>query len=656
MKRRDLMHRMRRITLLFCLIGMMGAAVAQDNDPVILIIEENTITKSEFESIFRKNNQDADVSEDALREYMQLFVNFKLKVLEAQELGMDTVQKFLRELDGYRTQLARPYLTDESQNESLLEEAYERKKEEIKASHLLIQVAPDASPSDTLKAWKKITDLRKKAKAGSDFAELARQHSEDPSAKDNGGNLGYFSALQMVYPFENAAYNTPVGSISQPIRTRFGYHLVQVNDRRPSRGEIRAAHIMIRSSENDSPERQKRAERQIREVHEELNAGGDFTDLALKYSDDGSSSGKGGELPWFGAGKMVEEFENAAFALSENGEISEPVKSRFGWHIIKRLDYKPVPSKEEMRNDLKTRISKDSRSEITRKAFVNKLKKEYSFKEYPRQLRPVINVLDTNIYYGSWDPSKGARLNAVLFELDGKKYTQQDFINYLADKQTRRRKSAGSLEAFGNDMYAQFVDETVFNYEDSKLEEKYPEFRALMREYHDGILLFELTDMMVWTRAVRDSAGLDAFYQDNKENYKYGERAEGVFYICSDSKVAATAQKMARKGKSDEDIRKKLNKISDLSVRMEEFKAEREKHDFLSKVDWQPGVSDTFEHKNQVAFVHIHKIHPPEPKPLSEVRGLVTAAYQNHLEQEWIQELRKKYFIDVKDDVLMSIR
>lgn len=644
------------MALLFCLLGMMGATVAQMEDPVILIIEENTVTKSEFESIFRKNNQDADVSEDALREYMQLFINFKLKVMEAQELGMDTVQKFLRELDGYRTQLARPYLTDESQNESLLEEAYQRKKEEIKASHLLIQVAQDASPSDTLKAWKKITDLRKKAMAGSDFAELARQHSEDPSAKDNGGNLGYFSALQMVYPFENAAYNTPVGSISQPIRTRFGYHLVQVNDRRPGRGEIRAAHIMMRSSDSDSPEKQKRAERQIKEVYEELMAGGDFADLALKYSDDGSTSGKGGELPWFGAGKMVEEFENAAFALSENGEISEPVKSRFGWHIIKRLDYKPLPSKEEMRNDLKTRISKDSRSEITRKAFVNKLKKEYNFKEFPRQLKPVISVLDTNIYYGSWDPSKGAKLNAVLFELDGKKYTQQDFIKYLAEKQTRRRSSATSLEAFGNDMYAQFVDETVFNYEDSKLEEKYPEFRALMREYHDGILLFELTDLMVWTRAVRDTAGLEAFYEDNKESYKYGERAEGVFYICSDARVAATAQKMARKGKSDEDIRKKLNKISDLSVRMEEFKAERERHDYLSKVDWKPGVSDTFEYKNQVGFVHIHQIHPPEPKPLSEVRGLVTAAFQNHLERQWIQELREKYFIEIKNDVLMSIR
>lgn len=646
---------MKKTVLALCLSLMMAPTFAQNSD-IVLTIGDEGVTKAEFEHIFRKNNKDADLSREALDEYMELFINFKLKVKEAESLGMDTVAKFLRELDGYRTQLARPYLTDDEQNESLIEEAYARKLEEIKARHLLIDLQPDASPADTLKAWKKITELRKKALSGSDFGELAREHSKDPSAKDNGGNLGYFSALQMVYPFETAAYNTPVGGISQPVRTRFGYHLIQVNDRRPSRGEIRVAHIMVRAAESDSDEKKERAERQINEVYQELQQGADFAELALTYSDDGATSGKGGELPWFGAGKMVEEFENAAFALTEDGQISEPVKSRFGWHIIKRLEYKPIASLEEMRNELKTRISKDSRAELMRKSFVQNLKDEYGFKAYSGKLKPVLAKLDTSVLKGTWDAAKAASLKADLFELDGRKYTQQDFVNYLNEQQSKRRKTESDPKLFGEKMYEQFVDETVFEYENSRLEDKYPEFKALMKEYHDGILLFELTDMMVWSMAVKDSAGLAAFYEEHKDNYNYTERAEGVVYLCKDEKFAKKARAMAKKGKTQEDVRKKLNKLSDLNVRMESVVLEKGDREYLDHIAWEPGLSENFEHNNQVAFFHIHRVLDPEPKPLSEVRGLVTAAYQNHLEAEWIKELREKYNFQVNREVLYTIK
>lgn len=635
--------------------GMLSAGYAQKSE-IILTIEDEEVTKTEFENIFRKNNRDADVSPEALEEYMQLFLNFKLKVKEAELMGMDTLKEFTSELQGYRDQLARPYLTDSDQNEALLREAYERKLEEIRASHILVKLPANPSPADTLKAWKKISDIRKKAVAGGDFADLARKNSDDPSAKDNAGDLGYFSALQMVYPFESAAYNTPVGEVSQPVRTRFGYHIIKVNDRRPSLGEIKVAHIMIRSNEEDPAERQEVAEKQIRDVAEELKNGADFSDLALTYSDDGSSSGKGGELPWFGAGKMVEEFETAAFALQEDGDISEPVKSRFGWHLIKRLDYKPVASYEEMEGELKGRIAKDSRAEKTIKSFVSKLKDEYNFNAYPRNLKPVLNKLDTSLFNGNWDPSVASNLDKPLFELDGQTFSQQDFVKYINKMQRSKRRLEVSPQAYGQQLYDKFEQQSIMDYEDSRLEEKYPEFKALMKEYRDGILLFELTDILVWSMAVKDTSGLEAFYEENKDQYTFGERIDGVLFLCADEKVAKKARKMARKGNELKEIRAKLNKKSNLAVRMEELKIEKGQRDYLSHVKWEKGLSDNFEHNNQVAFLHIKEILAPQPKPLKEVRGLVTAAYQNYLEKQWVEELREKYDYQINREVLLSIQ
>lgn len=646
---------MKKFILIAMLTGMLFQGSAQDT-AVILTVAGEDITKAEFETIFKKNNRDADVSPEALEEYMELFINFKLKVKEAESMGMDTLDQFVNELQGYRDQLARPYLTDSEQNEALIREAYERKKEEIEASHILIEVAPNATPKDTLKAWNEALSIRKQATSGKDFAELARKHSSDPSAKDNGGNLGYFSALQMVYPFENAAYNTPVGEISQPIRTRFGHHLVKVEDRRESRGEIKVAHIMVRSSDSESAERAELAEKQIQDIHKEISGGADFTELALKYSDDGSSSAKGGELPWFGAGKMVDEFEDAAFALNEDGQISEPVKSRFGWHIIKRLEYKPLPPFEEMENELEAKVAKDLRSEITRKSFVNKLKKEYDFEAYSKNLKPVLNKLDTNIFNGNWDVNKAAGMNKPLFELDGQRFTQYDFAEYLAETQRNRRQNQTSPMAYGEEMYKQYEEETIFEYENSRLEEKYPEFRALMNEYRDGILLFELTDIMVWSMAVKDTAGLKAFYEANKNDYTYGERASGTLYFCEDEDVAKKARKLAKKGKDMDEIRVKLNKASNLNVRMERVKLEQGDRPFLENIAWEKGISDNFEHNGQVAFFHVEEILKPEPKPLDKVRGLATAAYQNNLEKEWLEELRNKYPYTVNTEVLYSIQ
>lgn len=638
-------------------IGLVAAFhFAQAQEKVLLTVSDELVTKAEFENIFKKNNKNEAVTTQALDEYIELFINFKLKVKEAESLGMDTIQKFVDELNGYRTQLARPYLVDSDLSETLLQEAFKRKQEEVKASHILINIPANATPADTLKAYNKIVQLRQRATKGENFAELAKNNSEDPSAKDNGGNLGYFSALQMVYPFENMAYNTPVGQVSQPIRTRFGYHIIKVEDRRPSRGQIRVAHIMIRASERDELDKQQMSEKQINDIYNDLKNGADFADLALKFSDDAASSGKGGELPWFGAGKMVEEFENEAFKLTKDGELSKPFKSRYGWHVVKRIEYKPLESYEEMLPELKSKVTKDSRSELTRTSFINKLKVEYGFKEYPKNLPAVYSVLDTNYYNGTWDVSKASKLNKPLFDLDGKTYGQQDFVSYLQDNQRKTRREFKTMAELGGDQYTRFVEETVYNYEDSKLESKYPEFKALMKEYRDGILLFELTDQMVWSKAVKDTTGLLNFYNTHKNKYMHGERAGGDVYYCKDEATAKKVRKMASKGKNSDEIRKAINIDSNLNVRVMTELYERDAQPFLKDIPWKVGVSPNFELNNQVAFFHIKHIREAEPKGLFEVKGLVTAAYQNHLEAEWLAELRNKYSFKVDKEVLYSIK
>jgi len=349
------------VVLSFLVACALNPVLAQDKNATVLTVDGEATSLEEFENIFRKNNRDSAISQQSLDEYMELFINFKLKVKEAREAGLDTVKKFITELDGYRNQLARPYLTDTDKLNDLMREAYQNQTQEVRAMHILIKTDANATPADTLRAYNKTMAIRERLMKGEDFASLAKAVSEDPSAKDNGGDLGYFTAFQMVYPFEKAAYDTKVGEVSMPVRTRYGYHLIKVVDKRSARGEIHVAHIVVKpKSETDG---EANAQTKINEIYQKsLSGESTFEDLASKFSDDPTSAKKGGELAWFGTGKMVIEFEDAAYSLKNNGDVSQPFKTSFGWHIVKRLDYKPLPSFESMEKELKNKVSKDKRA------------------------------------------------------------------------------------------------------------------------------------------------------------------------------------------------------------------------------------------------------------------------------------------------------
>lgn len=646
-----------RIVVCVVLLMIGTQSFAQDSDPVLLKIDENPVTKSEFETIFKKNNRDSVITQQDLDEYVELFINFKLKVNEAEELGMDTIPQFTRELKGYRDQLAKPYLADKSMTDSLVREAYDRLQYEVRASHILITLQPDPMPADTLKAYNEVEKLKKELTADpSRFEKVARLKSQDPSAAKNNGDLGYFTALQMVYPFENAVFNTPVGEIGGPIRTQYGYHLVKITDKRPARGEVRVAHIMIRTEEGDPQDAQQRMQQRAEDLYDRLEAGEDFADLAKKFSDDRSSSARGGELPAFGPGKMVAEFEDAAFALDSIGEISKPVKSAYGWHIIKFLEKISLKSYDEMEKDLEARIAKDSRSHVSKESFINQRKAEYHFQEDKRQLKLFYTEIDTSYFTGRWEPSEKLKnAHKTLFTLDGKEYVQGDFLKFIQQRM-RMRRQVEPINQMVDETYDRWVEIQVMNYEDSQLENKYPAFKALITEYRDGILLFDLTDQKVWSKAVSDSAGLADYYQAHKKDFMWNERAAYDIYTVENVKEGKAVRKLLRKGKNQDEIREKLSGKSAMEIKVESGLKEKADIPILEKVKWEAGVSQVINDDGQLKVVQIKEIKRATPKDFSEARGIITAAYQNALEAKWVQQLREKHDIELNKEVLYSIQ
>jgi peptidyl-prolyl cis-trans isomerase SurA len=631
-----------------------AAIEAKSDDPVLVTVAGNAITRSEFERVYYKNNnKETSSDEKSIRDYMELFINYKLKVKEAESLKMDTSSAFKDELTGYRKQLAQPYLTDKDVNDNLIKEAYDRLQKDVKASHILIKLNGDALPKDTLIAYNRIMKIRERLMKGADFEKMARDSSEDPSAKENNGDLGYFTGLQMVYPFETAAYSTKPGQISMPVRTRFGYHLIKVDDIRPAVGEIHTAHIMIRATKNDSDSIQAEAKRKIDEIYAKLKSGEKFEDLAKQYSDDKGSATNGGVLPWFGTGKMVPEYEKAAFALSRDNDVSAPVKTAYGWHIIKRLERRGIPPFEDKKNELKNQIMRDSRSEMGKASLVARIKKENNFKETTANKDEFIKSLDSTLVEGTYNDSTALKKNKPLFSLAGKNYTQFDFAQYLAKHQTKRKETTAQAIAYSQ--YDNFVNDACISLEESQLETKYPEFKALMDEYRDGILLFDLTDKMVWSKAVKDTTGLEQFYDKNKNKYMWGERLDATIYTCKNADVASQARKLIKKKKSDSEIAATLNKDSSLNINIKEGKFSKGDNEIIDEIAWNTGLSGDVNKNNQIIFVNVKAKLPAQPKKLDEARGLITADYQNYLEKSWIDELRGKYKYTVNEEVLKTL-
>ncbi len=647
----------------FALFLLLSKAMLGQNDPILMTINNIPVTKSEFERIYYKNNKDSIRDEKSIKEYLELFINFKLKVLEAKNLGLDTMPNFVQELQSYRKQLTAPYFVDKETEEKILKEAYERKKWRIRTSHILIKVNELARPADTLAAYNKAIEIKKRLDNGEDFATLAKQYSEDDASKINGGDIGYLTVFTTVLPYENTAYSLKVGEVSMPVRSQYGYHIIKVTDKKENPGDVKVAHIMVLVARDAKEEDVKKAEEKINEVYQKLQNGEDFAKLALEYSDDKSSAKRGGELPWFGTGRMVPEFESAAFE-TPIGSYSKPFRTAFGWHIIKKIEVRPLGTFESERNELSSKVAKDPRAQQSKSTLIEKLKKEYNYTFFQKNLDEIMKYVDTSLYSGNFKAPANLNLDKPIFTLKDSVYTQKKFINYLMAYKNKQKENITNETAklLAKQLYKEWENNEILAYEDVRLEKKYPAFAQLLQEYHDGILLFDLTDKMVWSKAIKDTTGLKEFYEKNKTNYMWGNRAE-VYLItyesdkCKDQFIKAIENN--KKQLTVEEIVNNINKKAicltkkDVRLFSKGDSPEVDRIAFNSDASKNQKYSVNTEKKS---IFYVNKMLPPQPKELSEAKGIITADYQSYLEKQWIDELRKKYEVKVNEDVLKLIK
>lgn len=626
-------------------------------DDVLFTVDGQEVTADEFSYVYNKNKDiGSEIDPKTPREYLELYINFKLKVHEAEATGLDTSSRFLREFNSYQQQLARPYLTVKEVNDQVLHEAFNNMNWDIKARHIMLDLPPDALPEDTLRVYNELMNVREQILDGDrTFESAARAISTDTYSARQGGDLGWFTAFKMVYPFERTAYRQDVGEISKPVRTQYGYHIIETTGRRPARGTVEVAHILAYVDEGATQEQLDAAKRKIEEIYERVEAGEDFSELAKNFSDDKATAENGGLLPAFGMKEMLPTFEEAAFSLEHNGDVSEPFQTKIGWHIVKRINHYDIESFDNIKEELIQKIQRDSRSNLGQEVFINQLKKEYDFEVQEDELMAVVNTVDESFGEGEWDGSAFANSDVAIFTFADEVVTQGEFVEYLNTKQNRPRKYDNyRAKAFSFAM--DFAKQSLISYEESQLPAKYPEYKYLVNEYREGILLFDLTQELVWNRSATDTAGLKAFYAAHVDNYIEGPRYKSVRISCSTREVADAVNQDLQNHFSGSDILAKYNVDTELAVRVDTIiNTIGDESEIDKAAKGYVGVYGVWKESNRWMNYDVIEIIPEGPRPLKEIRGLVTSDYQKYLETEWITELKDKYEVHVNEDVMSDL-
>ena len=640
---------------LFFLVSFASNAQNKTKE-VLFTINEKPYYTDEFSRIYKKNlDLVKDDSQKDLNQYLELFVGYKLKVNKAYKLGLQDKPAYQNELKSYRAQLAKNYFNDTKITQQLIEEGYNRLQKEIRASHILILVDENATPEDTLKAYKKIEDISKKALGGADFDSLAVKYSEDPSAKENKGDLGYFSAFRMVYPFENAAYNTAKGKISKIIRTRFGYHILKINDIRDNRGEITVAHIMILNPKPE--EKDKDAKNTINDIYKKIQQGEKFEDLAKQFSEDKSSSSKGGVLNKFGSGQLSsEEFENVAFSLKTPNEISKPFQSQFGWHIVKLIEKHPIKSMDEMKSELETKIGKDDRSKKITASLNEKLRKKYTYKKDSKQFGLLSKLVTNDFYESKWTlPVNAKDYTATILTIQDKKIDGKTFLDFI-DKQQKAGLKTKPISKLVDELFSKFLEEQLTAYYDENLEKEFPDFSNVMEEYRDGLLLFDLMEKEIWDRAKTDTLGLKSFYDAHKMEHIWKKRVDVIIASSTNQDMIKKAQALLKKGLEPQAVKDKLNLNNVINV-MTNTGAFEEGSDALPKtMKYNLGVSDVFKEGEYYFVTDVEKIIPEGVKSFEECKGKIVNEYQQYLEQRWVDDLKQEFTVKVNKDVFDHVK
>lgn len=637
------------------LVRVVPSATAQDSNEILMTVAGKPVAKDELVYLISKgkgiNGSNSGLSREEFEENLDLFIKYKLKVTEAESIGLDRTEEFSREFESFKETLISPYLIKNSLEEGELRKTYSRMQEVVRASHILFQFPPNASTEDSLIVLKMALKVKGEIENGGNINELAVQYSDDPSAKVNKGDLGYFSSLQMVQPFEDAAFTLQVGQVSDPVLTSFGYHIIQVKDRRPNPGQVRVSHILIRFDPLD-PTQEENARRKISDIYAEIQKESTvWEDIVKTYSEDPATSDRGGLLPWFGVGSMISEFEMAAFSMTEVGEVSPPLKTQYGYHILRLEDKKQIDSFEEMEGNIRSRILRDSRSGMIQSQVVAIQKARYGFKENDASLLSLSKTLNgVSTTEAALALKNEATANTPLFTLLSKNYIASDLSSYISDQEINRKGAQGTFDFW----YDKFVAETLKQAEESDLETNNQEYRLLLKEYRDGILLFSLMNENVWQKGITDSLGQLNYFHKNISKYQWKNRAEAYLVKVLDKTALESARKsLQEKGYNDTSIQSfetHYRANTPLAFQSEQGVFEYADHPVLSKVNLELSYQE-IEVDGAVYLIVLGQKLPSEPRKFEESKGLVIRDYQDYLDKTLMDMLKSKYPVQINTQV-----
>ena len=629
----------------------LAALALMAKDPIIMTVNGVDVPKSEFEYLYGKNSQQ-QLSQQPIDEYVEMFKLYKMKVEDAKAAGIDTTAAFLKEISQYRRDLASPYLADSVYMNKFLDEMYDRSLEEVEARHIMLFKGQSAA--ENAKKRERIDSIRGALLAGADFAELAKSLSEDRGSNANGGSMGYISVQQYPYSFELAAYNTPEGKISEVVESPVGYHILLGGKHRPASGKVQAAHI-LKMANDGNPETDLKAKATIDSIYNIVKANpAEFADIATRLSDDKGSARQGGMLPYFGRGEMVQPFDSIAFAMEDN-TISEPFKTRFGWHIINKISKRPHPSKEQMKPHFMQRITspQDERFELLRDNQTKRLAATHKAKVNDKAFGSIREYISTNgldsVFYLNYSGKDG---NISLFTIDGNAVPVKDLIKAYPD--FKQPDVAAALDLF-NSHFDAFYNSKLVDAEIDRLEREEPDYRNLYHEYVDGSLLYEISVKKIWDKAAKDTEGLKQYFADHRENYRWSEpHAKGYLVQAANDSIADEIRKLAATVGSDS-IVNKVRKAFSGKASIEKVLVEKGANAMVDNLLFNgPETKPAKKGMEKYFMIEPRVIH--EPEEYTDVRGLVTSDYQNEFQNAWEEELKKKYPVKVNQKVLKSVK
>lgn len=635
-------------TLLLSFLFITQLSAQED---VLFTISETPVYASDFKRVYLKNLELVkDESQKNVDEYLKLFVNYKLKLKEAEALGLDEKPTFKREFDNYRNQLLKNYIYDTKVTESLVKEAYNRLKQEVNAAHILVRVDEKAKPEDTLKAYQEIQDIRKRAFVEG-FDKVKKEVSD--GRRIIGEDLGYFTAFKMVYDFENAAYNSSVGDITQPFRTRFGYHILKLKDKRPSLGKVTVAHIMINVKENDTVTNQKK---RIDDIYKRLDQGEDFEALAKQFSEDKSSASKGGKLDEFTSGQLSSEvFEENAFNLKKMGDYSKPFKTQFGWHIIKLLNKKDVETYEYLRPELEQKIRRDSRSKVINASRVENLKKKYNIKPNNLALPYFESLITDKFNQGTWELPSNFTADKLLVKIGEKQLTYNDLGEELLREQLSNKKYKTN-KALVNTVYERYLEKVLCKYQEDNLETDNKEFANIVNEFRDGLLIFDVMESQVWEASKKDTSALKKYYNKHKNKYYLNERIVAEIASSINKKDVKKVAKLLKKQTPIDEVKRTINTANKVSVTFTTGEFQKGDQALPKALKFKKGVSKVFKHNKAYVVANITNVLPKEQQSFEDAKGKVISDYQTFLEGEWLNSLKEKYKVSLNQSILDKVK